>query len=323
MHMRVSEKGAAMDTTLVKTFLEVVACDSFAGAANRLFVSQSAVSLRIKSLEAHLGRPVFKRSKTGITLTPAGHQFVRYANSFLQVWEEAKQQVAVPEKYEDVLVIAGEDGLWNRFLIRWLPQLASHLPTIAFRAEVGRSDRITRQMTEGTVDLAVMYSPSLRPGITVEPLFEDVMVMVSTDANTVGVNGDYIYVDWGEAFSVFHKELFPDEDHARITFRLGQVTLNYLLNNNGSAFMPLRLVEPYVRAGKLFIVEELPRFHLPVHIAWRNDIAKDVLEVAIGQLRAVLAQLNDNELPAPFWLQDAQDHSAVNIFNLAPHNKTH
>lgn len=323
MHMRVSEKGAAIDTTLVKTFLEVVACDSFAGAANRLFVSQSAVSLRIKSLEEHLGRPVFKRSKTGITLTPAGHQFVRYANSFLQVWEEAKQQVAVPEKYEDVLVIAGEDGLWNRFLIRWLPLLATQLPTIAFRAEVGRSDRLTRQMTEGTVDLAVMYSPSLRPGITVEPLFEDVMVMVSTDADTVGVNGDYIYVDWGEAFSVFHKELFPDEDHARITFRLGQVTLNYLLNNNGSAFMPLRLVEPYVRAGKLFIVEELPRFHLPVHIAWRNDIAKDVLEVAIGQLRAVLAQLNDNELPAPFWLQDAQDHSAVNIFNLAPHNKTH
>jgi DNA-binding transcriptional LysR family regulator len=308
---------------LVKTFLEVVACDSFAGAANRLFVSQSAVSLRIKSLEAHLGRPVFIRSKTGITLTPAGHQFVRYANSFLQVWEEAKQQVAVPEKYEDVLVVAGEDGLWNRFLIRWVPQLAKHLPKIAFRAEVGRSDRIIRQMMEGTVDLAVMYSPSIRPGITVEPLFEDVMVMVSTDANTVGVNEQYIYVDWGEAFSAFHKELFPADDHARMTFRLGNVTLNYLLNNGGSAFMPLRLVEPYVRAGKLFLVEELPRFHLPVHVAWRNDIAKDVLAVAIQQLRKVLNQLNDNELPAPFWLQDVKRVNSPNIFNLAPHSKTH
>lgn len=308
---------------MVKTFLEVVACDSFAGAANRLFVSQSAVSLRIKSLEAHLGRPVFKRSKTGITLTPAGHQFVRYANSFLQVWEEAKQQVAVPEKYEDVLVVAGEDGLWNRFLIRWLPQLAVHLPKIAFRAEVGRSDRLTRQMMEGTVDLAVMYSPSIRPGITVEPLFEDVMVMVSTDPETVGVNEHYIYVDWGEAFSVFHKELFPDDDHSRMTFRLGNVTLNYLLNNNGSAFMPLRLVEPYVRTKKLFIVEELPRFHLPVHIAWRNDIAKEVLTVAIQQLRIVLRQLNNNELPAPFWLQDAKSGGSPNIFNLAPHSKTH
>lgn len=312
-----------MDTTLVKTFLEVVACDSFAGAANRLFVSQSAVSLRIKSLEAHLGRPVFKRSKTGITLTPAGYQFVRYANSFLQVWEEAKQQVAVPEKYEDVLVVAGEDGLWNRFLIRWVPQLAKHLPTLAFRAELGRSDRIIRQMMEGTVDLAVMYSPSIRPGISVEALFEDVMVMVSTDPTTGGINEQYIYVDWGEAFSAFHKELFPNDDHARMTFRLGNVTLNYLLNNRGSAFMPLRLVEPYVRARKLFIVEELPRFHLPVHIAWRNDIAKDVLDVAVEQLRKVLTQLNDNELPAPFWLEDAKSIRPTNIFNLAPHTKPH
>lgn len=308
---------------MVKTFLEVVACDSFAGAAKRLFVSQSAVSLRIKSLEADLGRPVFKRSKTGITLTPAGHQFVRYANSFLQVWEEAKQQVAVPESYEDVLVVAGEDGLWNRFLIRWIPQLAVHLPKIAFRAEVGRSDRLIRQMTEGTVDLAVMYSPSIRPGIVVEALFEDVMVMVSTDAQTVGIDEHYIYVDWGEAFSAFHNELFPDVDHSRITFRLGNVTLNYLLNNGGSAFMPLRLVEPYVRAGRLFLVEELPRFRLPVHIVWRNDIAKEVLAVAIEQLRIVLKQLNDNELPAPFWMQDVQSSGSPNILNLAPHNKTH
>ncbi len=304
MHYCVSVRSVSIDTTLVRTFLEVVACDSFAGAATRLFVSQSAVSLRIKSLETQLGRQVFKRSKTGITLTPAGHQFMRYANSFLQVWEEAKQQVAVPEKYEDVLVVAGEDGMWNRFLIRWLPQLAVHLPTIAFRAEVGRSDRLTRQMMEGTIDLAVMYSPSLRPGITVEPLFEDVMVMVSTNAETTGVNEHYIYVDWGEAFNVFHKELFPDADHSRMTFRLGSVTLNYLLNNSGSAFMPLRLVEPYVRAKKLFLVEEMPRFHLPVHIAWRNDIEQEVLTVAIAQLRIVLRQLNNNELPVPIWLQD-------------------
>ena len=97
-----------MDITLVRTFLEVIASDSFAKAADRLFISQSAVSLRIKSLEEQLGRKVFIRSKAGITLTPAGTQFIRYANSFLQVWEEAKQQVAVPEGFSDVLVIAGE-----------------------------------------------------------------------------------------------------------------------------------------------------------------------------------------------------------------------
>ena len=124
-----------MDITLIKTFLEVIAAGNFVNASERLYVSQSAVSLRIKSLEEQLGRPLFLRSKSGITLTPAGEQFVRYAQTFLQVWEEAKQQVAVPQGYKDVLVIAGEYGLWNRLLIRWLPLMAEHMPDVAFRAE--------------------------------------------------------------------------------------------------------------------------------------------------------------------------------------------
>jgi len=83
------------------------------------------------------------------------------------------------------------------------------------------------------------------------------------------------------------------------------------------------LLQPYVRAGKLFLVEELPRFHFPVHIAWRNDIDKAVLAVAVQQLRIVLNQLNDNELPAPFWLQNAKRNNSPNIVNLAPPSKTH
>jgi len=67
----------------------------------------------------------------------------------------------------------------------------------------------------------------------------------------------------------------------------------------------------------------LPRFHLPVHIARRNAIEKEVLAVAIHQLRIVLRQLNDNELPAPFWLQDAKNSGPPNIFNSAPQSKTH
>lgn len=291
-----------MDTTLVKTFLEVVSSKSFVGAAERLFVSQSAVSLRIKSLEEQLGRQVFIRSKSGITLTPAGRQLMRYANSFLLVWEEAKQQVAVPEKFEDVLVVAGEQGLWERLLIRWLPLAAEQLPTIAFRAEIARSDRITRQMVEGTIDMAVMYNPRIRPGINIEHLFDDNMMMVSTLPDTVDIDEDYIFVDWGEEFTAFHASLFPDYDHPRMTFNLGQVTLNYLLNNGGSAFMPTRLVTPFIEAGKLYRVEEIASFYFPVHVAWRSQVKARIIEQALATLKKITAQSLNNNLPSPFWM---------------------
>ena len=78
-----------MDITLLRTFLEVAATGSFVTASERLFVTQSAVSLRIQRLEDSLGRPHFIRSKSGAELTTAGVAFERYAASIIRVWEEA------------------------------------------------------------------------------------------------------------------------------------------------------------------------------------------------------------------------------------------
>ena len=292
-----------MDTVLVKTFLEVVSCNSFANAAERLYVSQSAVSLRIKSLEEQLGRPVFSRSKSGVKLTPAGQQLIRYANSFLQIWEEAKQQVAVPEQYEDVLVIAAEQGLWERLLIRWLPHLAELLPSLAFRAEEGKSANIVRQMVAGTTDVAVLYKPQLRPGLQIQHLFDEEITLVSTNRTLTEIDSNYIFVDWGEEFTNFHHGIFPDIPHARMTFRLGQVTLNYLLNNEGSAFMPRRLVQPFLDSEKLFVVEEIPVFSMPVHLTWRIGLDSYLFDKIIDSLQSISQLATNNQLPAPFWRQ--------------------
>lgn len=78
-----------MDITLLRTFLDVAATGSFVTASERLFVTQSAVSLRIQRLEDSLGRPHFIRSKSGAELTTAGVAFERYAASIIRVWEEA------------------------------------------------------------------------------------------------------------------------------------------------------------------------------------------------------------------------------------------
>jgi len=70
-----------MDITLIRTFLEVSNTGSFVAACDRLFVTQSAVSLRIQRLEESLGHAMFTRSKAGAMLTPEGQQFERYAMS--------------------------------------------------------------------------------------------------------------------------------------------------------------------------------------------------------------------------------------------------
>ena len=290
-----------MDITLIKTFLEVVNTGNFVTASERLFVSQSAVSLRIKSLEENLGLPVFIRNKSGVTLTPAGTQFLRYAQTLLQLWEEAKRQVAVPEGYKDILVVAGEYGLWSRLLIRWLPLMEEEMPDVAFRAEVARPDRLTRQMVEGSVDIAVLYTPQIRPNLHVEKLFEDEIVLVTTDPNNNGLDQSYIYVDWGEEFGAFHATHFPEYKHPRTTFDIGPITVNYLLNKGGSAFLPKRLVDPLLDAGHVYLVRDFPQFSLPVHVVWRDQIKIELITTAINTLKLTVEKSLSGMLPPPYW----------------------
>ena len=76
-----------MDITLLKTFIEVAQTGSFGTAAERLLVTQSAVSLWIAKLEASLGRALFTGSKAGAEMTVAGSTFEQYALALLHTWK--------------------------------------------------------------------------------------------------------------------------------------------------------------------------------------------------------------------------------------------
>ena len=74
-----------MDIGLAKTFIEIVATGSFVGAAERLHLTQTAVSARVRLLEEQVGRRLFVRNRAGARLTPAGERFAHYATALVQV----------------------------------------------------------------------------------------------------------------------------------------------------------------------------------------------------------------------------------------------
>ena len=122
-----------MDVALARTFLEVVAHGSFVAAAQRLHLTQTAVSARIKSLEDQLGATLFQRQKTGVVLTPPGERFVPYASSLLQVWKRAGHQVALPADRQAMIVLGYEPSLWDPLLLDWLEWMKTGAPELAVR----------------------------------------------------------------------------------------------------------------------------------------------------------------------------------------------
>ena len=173
-------KGA-MDTELARTFLTVVASGNFINAAERLHVSQSTVSTRIQALESQLGCTLFVRNKAGTTLTPAGVQFQRHASTLVRTVEQARQDVGIPSGFRGTLVIGGRIGLWEEYLLRWLPLMQAANPDISIRAETALEAELMQGLVEGRIDIGVMYTPQSRPGLKVELLFEEQLILVSTD----------------------------------------------------------------------------------------------------------------------------------------------
>ena len=277
-----------MDTELARTFLTVVTAGNFINAAERLHVTQSTVSARIHVLEEQLGCILFVRNKAGATLTPAGRQFQKHAGTLVRTVERARQDVGVPRGFRGALTIGGRFGLWEHLLLRWLPLMREIAPDISVRAEIGIDSELMQGLVEGRLDIGVMYTPQSRPGLRVELLLEETLVLVSTDPRGAGRPGPgYIYIDWGPEFYVRHSASFPDFIGPALTANISWLGLHHILENGGSGYFPLRLARPYFEDGRLTRLEGVPEFSLPAYVAYPSEDRSDFIDVALAVIRHV------------------------------------
>lgn len=280
-----------MDTDLARTFLAVVEAGSFVEAAKRVFVTQSTVSMRIKTLEEQLGKPVFERSKAGATLTPAGRQFQKHASAMVRIWQQARLEVALPHGYETALTIGGQYSLWDGFLLDWLARMRARAPEVAIRTQAGFSADLMQRLVEGTLDIGVMYRPQSRPGFELEMLFEEELVLVSSEPRPPKQPGrKYVFVDWGPEFRADHNLSFPDSGPG-LYMELGSLSIKYVLANQASGYFPRRLVAPYLKDRRLKLVPRAPTFHYPAYIVYSSDADADLLTQTLDTMKWVVSNI--------------------------------
>ncbi len=265
-----------MDITLIRTFLEVAATGSFVNASDRLFVTQSAVSLRIQRLEEDLGKPLFTRSKAGAELTPAGVEFERYALSFVKLWAEARQQIALPEGFTQSISIGAQYSLWPRVGFDLIDGLRREMPGLSIRAELGMPDRLTRFLVEGVIQAALLYTPQIRPGLTVQRVFEEELILCASWKDNANWQDHYVFVDWGPEFLQEHETVFPGLANPGLTLSLGALAGNYFAERKAAGYLPARYARTFLEAGTLHRVSGTPGFAYPVWSVVRDDLLDDI-----------------------------------------------
>jgi DNA-binding transcriptional LysR family regulator len=251
-----------MDLELLRTFLELNRTRHFGRAAEALFVTQAAVSSRLKNLEEQLGVTLFERSRREIRLTPEGGRLVRHSERLIAGWRAARQDVSLAQASEQLL-IGGSLRLWDVLLQRWLHDLRRAHADWAIIAESQTPDFLTRKLIDGTLDVAIMLEPAQLDIMHIREIATVEFILVSTgtdpDVDSAFARG-YVFVDWGLSFGLDHRRTFPDAPEAMTRVSHARMALEYISLIGGSAYLPRSMVAKDLELGLLHEVIDAPVF---------------------------------------------------------------
>lgn len=260
-----------MNLLTLKTFLAVVQTGHLNKAADIMNVTQSTVTARLDALDSELGQALLVRSRRGAQLTKAGFAFQRHAELMVRTWEQGRKAVGLPSGFSDMVSLATHEELWAGLGKRWLELAQEKQHNIAFEAWPGQQDEMNRWLNSGLVDAAITLQPLAGDDIRSCEFYRDRLVLLSSVPRpALDWDDNYIFVDLGANFRRQHSLAWPADNTARTAFGSSAWALEYLLHNGGSAYLPWRMCDALVQAGRLHVVQDVPEFSRSVHFNFRR-----------------------------------------------------
>ncbi|MER2299729.1 MAG: LysR substrate-binding domain-containing protein, partial [Pseudomonas sp.] len=153
------------------------------------------------------------------------------------------------------------------------------------RSEISDEDALLRKVDMGLLDAALVYQPIYGPGLQVEQLMEEKLIRV----RRVQRPEPYIYIDWGEAFRRQHDAALPDCARSTLSFNLGPLALQFILDHGGSGYFRTRVVQAYLDKGVFERVPQAPEFTYPTYLVYPRKRDSEALQQAIAVLRGLIA----------------------------------
>ncbi len=169
-----------MDTQLLEAFLSVAETGSFSGAADKMHLTQPAISKRIAQLESDLGNRLFDRISRTVNLTEAGQALLPRAESILRLIQETRQAIQdLSGQIAGDLRLAISHHIGLHRLPPVLKTFASEHPGVAVNVDFMDSEVAYDAILHGKFEVAVItLAPDDHPGILATTIWEDPLIPV-------------------------------------------------------------------------------------------------------------------------------------------------
>jgi DNA-binding transcriptional LysR family regulator len=130
-----------------------------------------------------------------------------------------------------------------------------------------------------------MYTPHHAPEMIVEKLFDETVVLVSTDRSQRLPDDNYVYIEWGPGFYARHRENYPDLERPAQVANIGWLGIQLILAQGGSCYLPDRIAKPLVASGQLHHVKGAPEFSMPAYMVFPKSSESEDMQLILEIIR--------------------------------------
>lgn len=213
----------------LEAFFKIVEIGNISTAAKAMYITQPAMSRRIKNLEDQLGYTLFIRNKgkKTIELSSKGKEFQPIAKEILN---NIKKAVELKDKDEKkILHISSIGSVSNYLLPTILKEFSNEYPSIQLFFNHSHSYEAYSQINEDKIDLAIISDAMYMKNIETIPLFEEDWYFVSKDSRQKSVHPSSleidkeIYIPWSPEFKAWHDYWFQSNTNYGVS--LDQMSL--------------------------------------------------------------------------------------------------
>jgi len=258
-----------MDIRVFKTFIAVAESKHFGRAAETLYITQAAVSARIKQLEEYYSTQLIIREKNNLRLTPSGEALLSHAHLLVSQMAQSKIALSIANQQKISFNIAATPNVWDAFFSNRIHDAIELFDSVALSTEISVREAIQRKLDNKSLDVGLLMDPIKDDELTNELIGHfDLSLVGSRESFDKDVE-DYILVDWGLTFQkehALHHKVTPN-----FKTSTAMIALEVILSKGGFAYLPTELVNEHLIAKELFQIDAPVQIKRPIFMVYRKN----------------------------------------------------
>ncbi len=275
-----------MQFEVLQLFCDVVELKSFSRAAEKNYVSQSAVSQQVAQCEMELKCSLLDRKKRPFELTDGGKLFYQMAKEVLAKYDKLQSDVSLlSEEKSSELKIAAIFSIGMHLLQDYVKTFMAKHPSSNITLDFASSDKIYKDILSGQIDIGIVAAPSKDRNLEVYDFVNEELVLVCNPKHHFARLGEVdIHKLEMEKFIAFGKDV-PTREwidnifkrynivvHVEMEFSNTETTKRAIELNAGISILPIATVQAEEKAGRLCVVRfSNEKFYRPSGIIIRKN----------------------------------------------------